>query len=625
MSSSAYRYLRGYTLDPGFSTRLDTMHINVATYRLPWENVEAGPIGEYIEVIDYDPASNCFYQPIQLNRTDVLAQNGLTPSEGNPQFHQQFVYSVAMKTIGHFETALGRKLIWKHRRQQNPDEEYVQRLRIYPHATRDANAYYDPEKMALCFGYFAAAERIQGGNFPGGVVFTCLSPDIVAHETTHALLDAVHERFTENTNVDVPAFHEAFADIVALLQRFTFRELVEHQLFHTKGRLDEFNLLGELATQFGEALKTGRGALRGAIGAYNPKTKKWEKFQPDPHKYQEIDDPHQRGAILVATIFDSFLRLYHFRTADLIRIATNGTGQMQEGNISIDLVKRLAKEASDIADHLLEICIRALDYCTPLDITFGNYLRALITADLDIAPEDESGYRVALIEAFRAWGIFPDRVNTFSAESLRWDRAQLDDHEQQVMRYIAEWLRPKIQELIDETDRFEIYKKTWRMQAAFHNYLHDKKKPNFDPEYWEAFLIKLGLTSRPFQLVYQGKTYQVKPPPIEVHKIRPIFRFGREGKRIDQVIISLSQTVRETVNDNPVIFRGGSTLILNLSNLKDAEYLITKNVTSSRRFAKQLDYQLGEASNSFAYAGSTYEEEGNSELNFKKLHFTHDH
>lgn len=635
MQHGAYRYLRGYTLDPGFSTRLDTMQINEALYRLDWEDVQPGPVGEYIEVIDHDPASNCFYEPIHLNDMDVLAQNGYPPSEGNPKFHQQFVYAVAMKTIEHFESALGRKIIWKHRNimqrkgqkyLDNTKQEYVQRLRIYPHATRDANAYYDPKKMALCFGYFSAASRIHGSNFPGGVVFTCLSPDIVAHEMTHALLDTVHERFTENTNVDVPAFHEGFADIIALLQRFTFRELVEHQLYRSKGKLDEFNLLGELATQFGEALKTGRGALRGAIGAYNSKTKKWEKHQPDPGQYQNNYEPHKRGAIMVATVFDAFLRLFHFKTADLLRIASNGTGQLPEGNLNIDLVKRLASEASEIADHLLEICIRALDYCTHIDISFGNYLRALITADLDIAPEDESGYRVALIEAFRARGIFPDRVNTLSVESLQWDRPYFNDHEKQVMVYISEWLRPKIQDLIDEKSRFEIYIKTRRLQADFHKYIQDKKRPNFDPEYWEAFLKKLGLTSRPFVLEYEGKTYKLTPaPPIEVHKIRPSFRYGREGKRIEQVVISLSQTVKLKIDGNPIVFRGGCTLILSLSDLKEAQYVITKNITSSRRFTKQLDYQLGENSNSMAYYGSTYEETGNSELDFKRLHFAHDH
>ena len=92
------------------------------------------------------------------------------------------------------------------------------------------------------------------------------------------------------------------------------------------------------------------------------------------------------------------------------------------GSIGPDLVHRLAGEASEIAEHFLHICIRALDYCPPNDITFGSYLRALVTADLDIAPEDENGYRVALIEAFRARGIFPRGLNTLSIESLCWNR-----------------------------------------------------------------------------------------------------------------------------------------------------------------------------------------------------------
>ena len=100
----------------------------------------------------------------------VASQQGLTPSEGNPQFHQQFVYAVAMKTIRHFERALGRKIIWYPRLTRTRSaggrvqiqRDYVQQLRIYPHALRDANAYYDPDKTALLFGYFDAAEQSDG-------------------------------------------------------------------------------------------------------------------------------------------------------------------------------------------------------------------------------------------------------------------------------------------------------------------------------------------------------------------------------------------------------------------------------------------------------------------------------
>ena len=102
-------------------------------------------------------------------------------------------------------------------------------------------------------------------------VFTCLSHDIIAHETTHALLDGMHRRFNEPSNPDVLAFHEAFADIVALFQHFSLPEVLRHQVAATRGDLESQNRLGELAQQFGQA--TGK---RGPCGSA------WARSIPRP-------------------------------------------------------------------------------------------------------------------------------------------------------------------------------------------------------------------------------------------------------------------------------------------------------------------------------------------------------
>src|SRR5262249_34986539 len=147
------------------------------------------------------------------------------------------------------------------------EEEYVQRLRIYPHALREPNAYYSPTKKALLFGYFPSLEQDGGTGAAPLTVFTCLSHDIIAHEATHALLDGMHRRFNEPSNPDVLAFHEAFADLVALFQHFSLPGVLRHQVAATRGDLDSQNRLGELAQQFGQA--TGkRGALRSALGTH---------------------------------------------------------------------------------------------------------------------------------------------------------------------------------------------------------------------------------------------------------------------------------------------------------------------------------------------------------------------
>jgi hypothetical protein len=78
-----------------------------------------------------------------------------------------------------------------------------------------------------------------------------------------------------------------------------------------------------------------------------------------------------------------------------------------------------------IAERLIEgdgkaMCIRALDYCPPVNITFGDYLRAVITAETNLNPEDEFGYSTALIESCRQWGIYPAGIRSMSKEALIW-------------------------------------------------------------------------------------------------------------------------------------------------------------------------------------------------------------
>src|ERR1051325_6379415 len=194
------RRLRVYALDPSIAKSLDSIAVKETVLSLPWddkplaaESLRPGPVGEYLEVVDVDSASNRIYDPVDLNDKALLAQDGWPPSEGNPQFHQQMVYAVGMATIGVFEQALGRRALWSPRRTEEghkdedgkPDKGYVPRLRIYPHALRTDNAYYSPEKKALLFGYFPARSSDSDPTSPGSMVFSCLSSDIIAHEMTH--------------------------------------------------------------------------------------------------------------------------------------------------------------------------------------------------------------------------------------------------------------------------------------------------------------------------------------------------------------------------------------------------------------------------------------------------------
>ena len=143
------RRLRVYAFDPSLTT-LETAVINHATLSIPWEqSLRPGPVGEYLEVVDLDPSSGCLYEPIDLSHPYALAQDGMPPSEGSPQFHQQMVYAVAMRTIQTFESALGRVAQWSPRSYEEVDKDedrFVPRLRIYPHALREDG---DPDRILV--------------------------------------------------------------------------------------------------------------------------------------------------------------------------------------------------------------------------------------------------------------------------------------------------------------------------------------------------------------------------------------------------------------------------------------------------------------------------------------------
>jgi hypothetical protein len=171
------------------------------------------------------------------------------------------------------------------------------------------------------------------------------------------------------------------------------------------------NPLVELARQFGEARGMNRG-LRSALGS-----------TPDPRKLRRVLEPHARGSILVAAVFDAYFSIYVRRTADLFRIYRAGGGDPDTAGLPGPLASRLADEASRTADIFFTICVRALDYCPPVDITFGDFLRAVITADIDLHPVDPLGIRDALMQGFRRRGIVPDSARFFSEGAIAWPRA----------------------------------------------------------------------------------------------------------------------------------------------------------------------------------------------------------
>ncbi|MBM3810642.1 MAG: hypothetical protein FJW20_03290 [Acidimicrobiia bacterium] len=359
--------------DPGVRVKGEIL---TAQVDVPAEPLLPGPRGYRVQVIDYDASSASFHTPARIPSTkDRFLNASSSRLLKDPAFHAQNVYAIAMRTLARFEFALGRRVGWGFSGHQ---------LQIAPHAFAGPNAFYSPRDRMLAFGYFPGRK---------GTVYTCLSHDVVAHETAHALLDGLRRRYMEPSSPDQGAFHEGFSDLVALLSVFSLPRVVESLLGPKRLQASRLtperlrsSVLFSLAEQMGEEIAGARGMPLRRSATLSPSP----RLLKDP----EFQEPHRRGEILVAAVMNAFLEIWRTRMRGL-------------GRTFLDR-ERVAEEAATTASHLLTLCIRGLDYAPPTDILFSDFLSAILTADREIQPDDSRyQYRETLRQSFASYGIKP--------------------------------------------------------------------------------------------------------------------------------------------------------------------------------------------------------------------------
>ena len=190
--------------DPSFIR--DKSELGIVMIEVGWEpGLTDGPTSARIAVEDqyetalgthrpepakWDEKQRCFVDP---------KGQPIAPKLNNNQFHQINVWAIAQGILEFYEdyTVLGRPVPWGFNGN---------RLIIKPHAnTEVTGTYYDPVSKSLEFAYIHDS------------VYTCLSHDIVAHETGHAVLDGIRPNFYDSWTLETLAFHEFVADLTAII------------------------------------------------------------------------------------------------------------------------------------------------------------------------------------------------------------------------------------------------------------------------------------------------------------------------------------------------------------------------------------------------------------------------
>jgi len=347
------------------SMRNDRGRVLTARIHLPMEELARGPMGYALQVVDYDASTGTMYQ-LSDPTGPVAAPTSMKALLSDPGFHAMNVYAVAMRTLLRFEFALGRRVGWGIHGHQ---------LKVVPHAFEEANAFYSPDLEALLFGY-------TRGKPP---TFLCLSHDVIAHETAHAALDGLRDKFMAPSSPDQAALHEAFADIVALLSVFALPEVLQQLVRPLQGDKTPDGFVRKSALSWGALEATALFGLADGMRteAADVRVNALRRsilIEPDADilDQDEFKEEHRRGEVLVGAVMRTLLSAWEARIQSL-----GGPGA--DGLVDLALV---AEQGADIADLLLTMAIRAIDYTPPIHIDFADYLSAMLTADAEVRSDD---------------------------------------------------------------------------------------------------------------------------------------------------------------------------------------------------------------------------------------------
>ncbi len=153
---------------------------------------------------------------------------------GSDQFDQVNTTAVVARTLLSYERYMGHQTPWSF---DGP-------LTINPHAGTGKTAYYSRWDDSINFCQWNSPSL-------GKTVKTAESPDVIAHETGHAILDGLRPNIGWGT--EPASFHEGFGDSSAILHALQYDSNLDKILAENEGDFSRPSLLSRMAEEFGTA------------------------------------------------------------------------------------------------------------------------------------------------------------------------------------------------------------------------------------------------------------------------------------------------------------------------------------------------------------------------------------
>ena len=153
---------------------------------------------------------------------------------GTPEFRWWTAADTLVRTLAFWTPLLPKGTTWQRGAE----------LTVRLDAGDKLNAFYNRQTLT----FFHA-------DIQGKVIFSGESPDVVAHECGHGILDAVRPQLWDAMSHEVAAFHESFGDMSAILTALQLPSVRTAVLAETGGVLYRSSRLSRLAEQLGWGIR----------------------------------------------------------------------------------------------------------------------------------------------------------------------------------------------------------------------------------------------------------------------------------------------------------------------------------------------------------------------------------
>ncbi len=521
-----------------------------------------GLVSERVALIDFNPVSGALESPMRV-----------LPPEGGQKLHQLDVrekdliarprsvasiatlcFGTVMRTLYLVERSLGTEVTWAFDGKQ---------LLVVPRAGYKANAFYERSSHSLQFffvpgGGGAPATNEAGEDLNG--VYTALSPDIVSHETAHALIDALAPYLHHAASPESLALHEAIADLTALIFSLHTPHFLTYivEKHGDDGDLDAA-YIGEIAEEVGK-LRSSGSPLAGGAGD-DGEARHYLRNLSNSYALRRRDGmevmrsirPHDLSQVLSGALFDFFEVVYKDARER----------RKKERHVNSDQAAALAIYWS--AEILTNMIYRALDYLPPGEISFADFGRAMLAADRIYMP---SGDKAEIIR---------DQLATELERRGICNKKQLDPSK---LARLPDLSKENLERFVDESNDWQIYEFVRRFARLFclpdntvfkvHDAKLFREKTIFEPAKSEV-ATALDKSKARFEARDAGgdpiddETEETERPDEAI----PGGKGQREKRTIRELLIKISWKRTELVktaggSERDVEFRFGTTVSIDL-------------------------------------------------------------